>query len=334
MDEETVLAERAANGEFAGRPLVTFALFAYNQEQYVREAIEGAFAQTYSPLEIILSDDCSSDATFAIMQEMAAAYDGPHRVAVRRNEDNQGTLTHVLLVARQAQGQFMVVAAGDDISLPQRTKVMVEIMINQPPNIVVLSSDDEVFDDSGKKYNSEQDKRARRIFFSNDHSWFLGATACFRTPELRRLPMPRHRVLFEDTALMTVFRYLGQASARVELPLIRRRAHSENVGHIRTFDQADIWSKELRAQKINNLVAYAYIYAYESISSFGIEADETRVKANFMHKYSQWPEISLWGRFTLLPKAMKFGYGRRLINRMLGARSYIFLQSLKSICRS
>jgi len=40
------------------RPLLTFALFGYNQEQYIREAVEGAFAQTYSPLEIILSDDC------------------------------------------------------------------------------------------------------------------------------------------------------------------------------------------------------------------------------------------------------------------------------------
>jgi len=49
--------------ETTDRPLVTFALVAYNQEQYIREAVEGAFAQTYEPLEIILSDDCSSDRT-------------------------------------------------------------------------------------------------------------------------------------------------------------------------------------------------------------------------------------------------------------------------------
>ena len=60
------------------RPLVTFALFAYNQEKYIREAVEGTFSQTYEPLEIILSDDCSSDRTFEIMEEMAATYDGPH----------------------------------------------------------------------------------------------------------------------------------------------------------------------------------------------------------------------------------------------------------------
>ncbi|HUF60663.1 MAG TPA: glycosyltransferase, partial [Verrucomicrobiales bacterium] len=53
------------------RPLVSFLLLAYNQEQYIHEAVEGAFSQTYSPLEIILSDDCSTDRTFEIMREMA-----------------------------------------------------------------------------------------------------------------------------------------------------------------------------------------------------------------------------------------------------------------------
>jgi hypothetical protein len=48
------------------QPLVTFALFAYNQEKYIREAVEGAFAQTYEPIEVILSEDYSTDRTFEI----------------------------------------------------------------------------------------------------------------------------------------------------------------------------------------------------------------------------------------------------------------------------
>ena len=51
----------------SSRPLITFALMAYNQEQLIEEAVAGALAQTYSPLEIILSDDCSTDRTFSIM---------------------------------------------------------------------------------------------------------------------------------------------------------------------------------------------------------------------------------------------------------------------------
>lgn len=104
------------------RPLVSFCLFAYNQEKYIREAIEGAFSQTYSPLEIILSDDCSTDKTFEIMEEMAASYKGPHKIILNQNTQNLGGLIpHYNKVIEMAQGEFIVVAFGDDISLPNRT---------------------------------------------------------------------------------------------------------------------------------------------------------------------------------------------------------------------
>lgn len=106
------------------RPLVTFALFAYNQERFVRDAVAGAFAQTYSPLEIILSDDCSVDGTYRLMQELAAAYRGPHAVVLNRNGSNLGLGRHVSKVMAMSRGEFVVVAAGDDISLPRRTDAL------------------------------------------------------------------------------------------------------------------------------------------------------------------------------------------------------------------
>src|SRR6056297_466684 len=96
------------------RPLVTFAVIAYNQERFIREAIEGAFAQTYQPLEIILSDDCSPDSTFEIMQEMAAAYGGPHGVILNRNQSNLGIVPHIDRVMTIVTGEFIVINAGDD----------------------------------------------------------------------------------------------------------------------------------------------------------------------------------------------------------------------------
>lgn len=38
------------DSDYMDRPLITFALFAYNQEQYIEEAVQGALSQTYSPL--------------------------------------------------------------------------------------------------------------------------------------------------------------------------------------------------------------------------------------------------------------------------------------------
>ena len=113
-------------------PLITFALFAYNQEQIVHQAIEGAFSQTYSPLEIILSDDCSSDRTFEIMERMTSAYQGPHKVILNRNQKNLGIGRHYNKIMEMAHGEIKVGAAGDDISLPERTQITWEVFRDNP----------------------------------------------------------------------------------------------------------------------------------------------------------------------------------------------------------
>lgn len=104
------------------RPLFTFALITYQQAPLVAEAVRGALAQTYSPLEIILSDDCSPDETFAIMQRMAAEYRGPHHVIARQTPKNLGLIGHINNIMEIARGEMVVIAAGDDISMPQRTE--------------------------------------------------------------------------------------------------------------------------------------------------------------------------------------------------------------------
>lgn len=130
------------------RPLVTFALFAYNQEKYIREAVEGAFSQTYSPLEIILSDDCSSDRTFEIIEEMAAAYRGPHRVLARRNAENSGWANHINRVLDIAIGEVITWSAGDDIAAADRTELFLEAMGKDPKPSYVHSAL-EIIDESG-----------------------------------------------------------------------------------------------------------------------------------------------------------------------------------------
>jgi glycosyltransferase involved in cell wall biosynthesis len=111
-----------ANYAIMSAPLVTFVLFGYNQDKFIREALVGAFSQTYSPLEIILSDDCSTDRTFEIMREMAEAYNGNHRVILNRGQLNLGKSAFLDSIVKLAKGEWIVIADGDDISLPDRVK--------------------------------------------------------------------------------------------------------------------------------------------------------------------------------------------------------------------
>src|SRR5262245_38134085 len=112
------------------RPLVTFYVMAYNQERFIREAVEGALRQTYSPLEIVLSDDCSTDATFTNIQEMVKEYTGPHRVVLNQNPRNLGISGHLNRILQLAQGELIVAADGDDVSLPERAARFVEAWLS------------------------------------------------------------------------------------------------------------------------------------------------------------------------------------------------------------
>ena len=120
---------KPVSGADLHRPLATFALFAYNQEAFVGEAVRSALAQTYRPLEIILSDDASSDGTFEIME--AASKDCPAdvRLILNRNDRNIGIGNHINKVVSMSGGEILVLAAGDDISLPHRTSVSVDALL-------------------------------------------------------------------------------------------------------------------------------------------------------------------------------------------------------------
>ena len=57
---------------------VSVCVVTYNQEKYIEDACKAALAQTYSPLEIIFSDDASPDKTFDIILENVKNYNGIH----------------------------------------------------------------------------------------------------------------------------------------------------------------------------------------------------------------------------------------------------------------
>lgn len=111
-----------------GNPLASFVLLTYNQEAFVREAIAGALAQTYEPLEIIISDDCSQDRTFEIIQEMVGEYTGTHTIVLNRNETNLGIGPHVQYAADLSGGKYVVMAGGDDISMPDRVMASMKVV--------------------------------------------------------------------------------------------------------------------------------------------------------------------------------------------------------------
>lgn len=115
------------------KPLISYVVTTYNIEKYVEESVQCAFSQTYSPLEIVLSDDCSTDRTFEIMKKMADEYSGPHKIVLNRNKQNLGIARHMNKAYMElATGSIIVAAHGDDLSKPERTQKSYEFLSANP----------------------------------------------------------------------------------------------------------------------------------------------------------------------------------------------------------
>jgi glycosyltransferase involved in cell wall biosynthesis len=205
------------------RPLATFALFAFNQENVIREAVEAALAQDYSPLEIILSDDNSSDGTFAIMQEIAANYVGPHYIKLNRTSSNKGVSGHLTSLLSLATGDLIVIGAGDDISLPGRVSQLVDTAMDISSNLsnecICLYSDYEELD-------SERLQFKQFTEFSIDHlisfSGPVGATLAISKGLWTRIKRLRTDLVNEDRFFSFVAAFSGSLVRCPEV-LIRYR---------------------------------------------------------------------------------------------------------------
>lgn len=111
----------------------------YNQERFIREAVQSAFDQTYSPLEIVISDDASTDRTAQIVQEMIAAYKGPHKVVFNRNDTNLFVAKNYEKAFKLAHGEILVTGAGDDISMPERVEKIMQAYLDSGRRATVIS---------------------------------------------------------------------------------------------------------------------------------------------------------------------------------------------------
>lgn len=230
------------------RPLVTFALFAYNQEKYIREAVEGAFSQTYEPLEIILSDDFSGDRTFEIMKEMAATYRGTHEVRVRQSRANNGLAAHFNDVLVDAKGAYFVVAAGDDISISNRCSLSVAPFLDDLNLSFLDTAVSEINENSEKIKIDKQELISRDVklkyFLRRKEDGLIGASRTYRRATLLRFPPLNLDCPTEDST--NVLRCLMSGPAKfLAVKTVYRRIHENNLSGVAS----------LRLMKLNTILA-------------------------------------------------------------------------------
>ena len=102
---------------------VSVALATYNGERFLAKQMDSLLAQDYPNLEIVISDDCSTDGTWDILQSYASR---DPRIRLLPREKNLGYVQNFIRVFQSCQGELISPCDHDDIWYPQKTSRLVE----------------------------------------------------------------------------------------------------------------------------------------------------------------------------------------------------------------
>lgn len=263
--------------ESHNRPLLTLTICACNQERFIREAVEGALAQTYQPLEIILSDDCSKDRTFEIMRKMAESYQGPHKIILNQNPSNLGLAGHSNRLAELAHGQLLVGVAGDDVCLPNRAEIVYQAWENSGKRAMGIQSGFIAIDENGVVLDElsegcgngeiefNEQKPVLEDYIHTLRPGIIGcALAC--SPNIYSVfgPLPE-ALIHEDNVIALRALCLGSLSL-INVPLVKRRFHGNNL-YSRRHEQVATWNAVKRQESRTIRDAMNRVVMYETFLS-------------------------------------------------------------------
>jgi len=133
-------------------PKLTVITATYNDELYIREAVESILNQTFADFEYFIVDDGSTDNTFIILTSIH-----DKRIKLIRNESKTGPAAARNLALTKAKGEFIAIMDGDDISQPDRFKIQMDYFKNHP-NVDYLGTGVRIVTKEGNKYLRDEIK--------------------------------------------------------------------------------------------------------------------------------------------------------------------------------
>ena len=99
-------------------PLISVLLSVYNDDKNIKKSIDSILSQSYKNIELLVIDDCSTDKTYEIINEIKDS-----RVKIFRNKDNKGLTKSLNILIKESKGQILARQDSDDVSLPNRLEI-------------------------------------------------------------------------------------------------------------------------------------------------------------------------------------------------------------------
>lgn len=291
-------------------------LATYNGEKYLKEQIDSILNQTYKNINLIISDDGSTDNTVKILEELEKK---DNRIKLFVQSKNLGVVKNIEFLLKQIESDYYMLSDQDDIWLPEKVEKSIQKLKEENADLVF--GDLEVVDkDLNTIYPSFGDfmllnKKIKKYINSKKLNYLYncvtGCTILAKKSTLEKiLPLPDNsKYLIHDHWIGIMVSIYGKVTYIPE-KYIKYRQHGNN--QVGTDKISHKFDKIEKVRKLFIDVKLGVFGTYvknndrfpEKIRILNIEAYnyykmlETKEKVNFRH----------WLTFHKLYKTEKFSY--------------------------
>ena len=173
--------------------LVSIIVITYNSSKYILETLDSIKSQTYKNIELVVSDDCSSDTTVEICKSwLNDNSDCFFRTELIASPQNTGVAHNCNQGSKASHGKWLKFIAGDDKLFPEAITEFVHFVIVNNCKICcckmklfgedeyLISINDKYFDKSYKEINKDLEHQRKLIL----NEQFIPAPGLFFSREL------------------------------------------------------------------------------------------------------------------------------------------------------
>lgn len=121
-------------------PLVSVVVVTYNSSRYVTETLDSIYLQSYNNIELIITDDCSTDNTEAVCLDWIKEKTNRfvNFIFIKTNR-NSGVAANVNNGIKKSKGEYIKTIAGDDLLLKDCISINVQYIIDNPATEITFS---------------------------------------------------------------------------------------------------------------------------------------------------------------------------------------------------
>jgi len=207
---------------------VTFFMSVYNNEKYLREAVDSVLNQTFKDFKFLIIDDGSADRSLEILKSYIDT-----RIKIVENKENIGIPKSMNKGLRLCQSKYFVNMNADDISLPERLKKQVAFMEDNP-EVGVCGTWWQIFGEIKKAIHTpptQHDYIFARMLFENT---IYNSTVIIRKDLISSIGQFRdENFLFaEDYEYYVRLGLMGVKLANIGEVLLKYRIHKTQTGNL------------------------------------------------------------------------------------------------------